>query len=89
MVSQNIQQQKAYLMIKKRHFQDLFYSRWVASENLFFNSSLYSKDGVIYFDMEEASTGLYVLTDSLKDNPIPPVFITDFRLFNKSVLPGQ
>ena len=28
--------------------------------------------------------------DSLKDNSfIPPVFITDFRLFNKSVLPGD
>lgn len=52
---------------------------------------LYSKDGVIYFDMEGGFNGLVRFNpDSLKDNSfIPPVFITDFRLFNKSVLPGD
>lgn len=52
---------------------------------------LRSKDGTIYFEVDGGYNGLvYFHPDSLIDNPFrPPVFITDFKLFNKSVSPGD
>jgi signal transduction histidine kinase/CheY-like chemotaxis protein/ligand-binding sensor domain-containing protein len=49
-----------------------------------FNSSMKTRDGLLYFG---GNNGFNVFhPDSIMDNPIiPPVVITDFQLFNKSV----
>jgi signal transduction histidine kinase/ligand-binding sensor domain-containing protein len=52
---------------------------------------LTAKDGTMYFEMDGGYNGLVFFNpDSLKDNVFrPPVFITDFKLFNKSVSAGD
>jgi ligand-binding sensor domain-containing protein/two-component sensor histidine kinase len=52
---------------------------------------LTSNDGTMYFVVDGGYNGLVFFNpDSLEDNPFrPPVFVTDFKLFNKSVLPGD
>jgi ligand-binding sensor domain-containing protein/two-component sensor histidine kinase len=47
-------------------------------------------DGTLYFRMLGYTGLLYFHPDSLTDNPyIPPVYITDFKLFNRSVSVGD
>lgn len=50
-----------------------------------------TKDGTMYFGMSVETSGLVVFhPDSLKDNSfISPVYITDFKLFNHSVIPND
>ena len=47
-------------------------------------------DSTLYFQMFGYNGLLYFHPDSIKDNPfIPPVYLTDFKLFNQSVWVGD
>jgi signal transduction histidine kinase/ligand-binding sensor domain-containing protein len=47
-------------------------------------------DSTLYFQMFSYNGLLYFHPDSLRNNPFtPPVYLTDFRLFNQSVLVGD
>ena len=51
-------------------------------------SCLKASDGRLYFGGPHGLNAFY--PDSIKDNPhIPPVVLTDFQIFNKSIRPGK
>ena len=52
------------------------------------NCSFLSKDGLMFFGGNNGFN--FFRPDSLRENPfVPPVYITDFQLFNKSQYPGN
>jgi len=74
--------------IKKPVCRNYNMSDGLPGDEFGFNASVKSDDGILYF---AGSAGLVGFDpEDLKDNPyIPPVAITDFSIFNKSILPGD
>jgi signal transduction histidine kinase/ligand-binding sensor domain-containing protein/CheY-like chemotaxis protein len=68
----------------KKTFRNFTVADGLQGNSFGFNSSLRTRDGQMYFG---GNNGFNVFhPDSIVDNPaIPPVVITDFQLFNKSV----
>ncbi len=58
------------------------------ADEFFFNASIKADDGTLYF---ASNAGLVAFRpEELRDNPyIPPVVVTDFSVFHKSVRPGD
>jgi signal transduction histidine kinase/ligand-binding sensor domain-containing protein len=64
--------------------RNYFKENGLLSNQFYWGSSFKNKDGILYFG---GTNGLnYFNPESIKDNPqIPPVVITDFKIFNKNV----
>jgi ligand-binding sensor domain-containing protein/two-component sensor histidine kinase len=60
----------------------------IPAKEFAWNEFCQSDDGTMYFGLSDESAGLLTFhPDSLKQNNyIPPVYITDFKLFNESVV---
>jgi signal transduction histidine kinase/ligand-binding sensor domain-containing protein len=70
--------------IKTKKFRSYFKSDGLQGDQFFQQSFLKTRDGKIYFGGYNGFNSFY--PDSLKDNDyIPPVYITDFQIFNKQV----
>jgi signal transduction histidine kinase/ligand-binding sensor domain-containing protein len=70
--------------IKTKKFRNYFKSDGLQGDQFFQQSFLKARDGKIYFGGYNGFNSFY--PDSLKDNDyIPPVYITDFQIFNKQV----
>ena len=57
------------------------------SDEFHFHANFKAKNGEMFFGGINGFNGFY--PDSIKDNPhVPPVVLTDFQIFNKSIRPG-
>jgi len=78
----------AKYMTKKQIFRTYQESDGLQGNDFFEQSFLKSRDGQIYFGGTNGFNAFY--PEKLKDNDfIPPVYITDFQIFNKSIVPDS